>query len=209
MAQELQEFNKLSLAEQFVEEHHRLVGLEGADTDEEEEEEVKELELVPLPTIQLPAVVSQALSIYGDTATAAFNRAVCTYKVSELRMAKGACDIISLEDPVSNTLKQFKLNPASLNKYKTRREAGVKDMLRGQRLIEEGKKLQRDAFEDLLRYGTILSIAEHEQEKNKKRKIESEQESLLNEVRLAGELAELEAQTALKKAEIAQARGSK
>jgi len=209
MAQALHKFVDLSItdqAEEFVDEHQQLIAdpgddLEGVDTDEEEEE-ANEMEPIPLPTIQLPLVVSQALTVYGDTATDAFNHAICTYKVSEMRMAKGACGIVSVVDPITNTSRKFKLNPGSINKYKTKQDTGVKDMLRGQRLIEEGKKLQRNAFENILRYGTVLAIADHEQEKNKRRKMETEQESLASEERMAKELADLEARMAREKAEI-------
>ena len=160
-----------------------------------------------LPSIYLESTVEQALTMYGSQQFDAFNHAVFTYTTAPATSRSKPYDIISIVDPISHETMKYKLNQRNMNRYKLAKDRGVQEILKGQSLIEQGQKLQRDAYDNLVRYGTVCAIAEYEESKKKKHKLASQENAITDEERMAEELVALEAEMAARKQAITQTRG--
>ncbi len=181
--------------------------IEGADSDEEGEGAVAVPDVVapavvapvapaaPQVQYKLPLNVIAALNAYGATDHNAIQMAVstCSFEVFEGRTIY---EVAKITDPVSGELMKFKLNRGSIKSYKTKTENGVKAMARGLMLEQEAQQIQREAQEELTRYGTVLCIANKREESNKRQRIEDTQAAINEENQARAEKATFEAKCA-------------
>ncbi len=171
--------------------------LEGASEDDDDDDDDGQVSIVqPPPKFKLPMNVVASLNAYGETDNTAINRAASTYSISTNEETKVKYDIARIIDPVTGRKMNFRLNPRSIGKYKSATDKGLLDMAKGMKLIQEGNKLQRAAYEDLLRYGTVLGIAEVQAENTKRRKLEETQVGITTEIQARVEIAAIQEKAA-------------
>ena len=208
------------------------IDIEGADELEEGEgaDELEEGEAVPLPVavavpasvavplpipeFKLPLNVITALTACGqiNNYMTAIELAVSSFTVEAVQKRE-MYQVIKMFDPVSGKLLKFKLNPQSIKDYNKKTADGLVALARGQKMIEDGRKLQRAGVEDLAKYGTVICCADICEETNKRKREDDIQRAIEEENLAHAEMAIIEArqadERAIQRAKIAKAKSPK
>ena len=175
----------------------------GASDDEQEPEQDKENYPVqpPLKRPKHDAVVSKALSAYQGSTANCCEDAFNNYTVDTLKRAgKTDLAVLKITDPVNLQSAKFMMDGRSVQKYNSKITKGTNDMARGHRMIEEGRRLQQQAYKDLMRYGTVLAIINHENENAGEKALQANQDQFVRTIKKEKQLLELQQEMELKKA---------
>ena len=170
---------------------------------ESEPEEESKVVLAASPPIRMDANTELAVSSYGQaTAINAYQTAISTYNMSEMKGARETFPVLTVIDPVDNKTMKYKLNKPSCAKYLVLKNTGISNMLKGERMVKEGQKIQLEAYRDLLRYGTVLAINDHEHGQQKKLKVEDQQTRVIQEEQADMKVREMEVALKAEKAKL-------
>jgi hypothetical protein len=112
--------------------------------------------------------------------------------------------VLNLTDPVNKRKVKFGMDGRSLRTYKSKVTKGTIDMVKGQDKILEGRRLQRKAFNDLLRYGTVVAIIDHVNDGAAEKTHQASQEAIRLKEAKEDALLALQMETQQRKNEIEQ-----
>ena len=169
---------------------------------------------LPIPEFKLPLNVITALTACGqiNNYMTAIELAVTSFTVEAVQKRE-MYQVIKMFDPVSGKLLKFKLNPQSIKDYNKKTADGLVALAKGQKLIEDGRKLQRAGVEDLAKYGTVICCADICEETNKRKREDDIQRAIEEENLAHAEMAIIEArqadERAIQRAKIAKAKSPK